>query len=392
MLLRFNGWCKSASEISRAVNDFNIYIDEIDCNGDLVKRNRFMRRCSASILKKFPNINEDDYVFALDDTGNPKYGNRQHGVGIWANSSGGKYMGQKILVLALVNLKKKLAYPVAYCFLKKKIKNSLEEHETGHEAGIRLLKETISNGFPKLPLVADSWFGSIKMAENVSRLGIDFVSELKSNRNMKENISPFVQFKKAPEVFNTLEKVKTDSKRKYPDLHNKKNNIKYYSEKKIFLKNSNKAYKATAVYNKKSDKAPFSVYISTNIKRNGEWIWTLARARWAIECMFRVLKQDLSFGCLPSECKQGSDLSVCLPFALYIELCLREKGFWGTEMLKSGTIGTLVRQIRELNLNKTLEIITINKNHSCFKRLRGRRDITRINKKPVNSTSELKVA
>jgi hypothetical protein len=67
---------------------------------------------------------------------------------------------------------------------------------------------------------------------------------------------------------------------------------------------------------------------------------------------------------------------------------LRAKEFCGTQMLKSETIGTLVRQIRVINLNKTLEIITINKNHSCFKILRD----TRIDKKHINSTLERKAA
>jgi hypothetical protein len=111
---------------SGAVNDFNIYIEENDTAGGPVKRNRFMRRCNSTKLNKFLNINEEEYVFSLNDTENPKYRKKHYGVEIWVNSSGGKYMGQKILVLALVNLKKKLAYPVVYCFLKKKDKLNSE--------------------------------------------------------------------------------------------------------------------------------------------------------------------------------------------------------------------------------------------------------------------------
>ena len=388
-LLRSCGWCSSTSELSRAVNDFNVYDKDNDgTDKNMPIKNRFLRRAVASILKKFPDMNEEDFIFALDDTGNPRYGKNHHGVGVWANSSGGKFYGQKILVLAIVNLNTKQAYPIGYIFLRKLDENNPENHETGHEAGIRLLKEALNNGFPTLPLAADSWFGSIDMMEEVKKLNINFTSELKSNRNMKDNISPNVKFKKAAEIFKDEEKIKTDSKRQYPRRTNKNDDIKYYAEKILFLKDSNRPYKVVAVYNKKNDKEPFSVYINMDIKKSGEWIWSLSRARWCIETMFRNLKQNLSFGRLPSECKEGSDLSVCLPFALYISLCLKKQEFFDIKMFGSGTIGTLINRIRELNINKTLNIMMINPSHSCLKLLMSRRDIMKINKNPVNTPSE----
>ena len=67
---------------------------------------------------------------------------------------------------------------------------------------------------------------------------------------------------------------------------------------------------------------------------------------------------------------------------------LKKQEFFDIKMFGSGTIGTLINRIRELNINKTLNIMMINPSHSCLKLLMSRRDIMKINKNPVNTPSE----
>jgi hypothetical protein len=71
-----------------------------------------MRRCRQSILNRYKgDLNADDFIFAVDDTGNPRYGKTIHACGLWATNKKSYFFGQKVLVVALIDVHRKIAIP-----------------------------------------------------------------------------------------------------------------------------------------------------------------------------------------------------------------------------------------------------------------------------------------
>ena len=115
----------------------------------------------------------------------------------------------------------------------------------------------------------------------------------------------------------------------------------------------------------------------------GARLWELSRARWKIECLFRDLKQNLSLARLPCGGKEAADLSVCLPLFLYTSLQLDPPEDWRLE--KREPVGTMVKKIREFELERSLNLIVAKPKHEKVQILRARR--SRVTQKPVNSTA-----
>jgi hypothetical protein len=137
-----------------------------------------MRRNQKRILKKLADVGHSDFCFAVDDTANPKYGDGVFGASQF-RSSAGPYFGQKVLVLAIVDLRTRIAYPISYVFL---TSTKDPDHVPGNARALELIEEALHGGFPPLPVTADSWFDSKEFIAAVHRMGCDFAGELKSNR------------------------------------------------------------------------------------------------------------------------------------------------------------------------------------------------------------------
>jgi hypothetical protein len=113
----------------------------------------------------------------------------------------------------------------------------------------------------------------------------------------------------------------------------------------------------------------------------GARVWTLFRARWAIKVLFRDLKQNLSFGTLPCQGKNASDLAVCLPLILVTSLRIRPE-IWG---MKEGlTIGEMVKRIRTQALDQSIVALALPNAGELRERVRSRRSLERVGRKPVN--------
>jgi hypothetical protein len=116
----------------------------------------------------------------------------------------------------------------------------------------------------------------------------------------------------------------------------------------------------------------------------GATVWKIYRARWAIEVLFRDMKQNLSFGSLPCGGENASDLAVCIPFALVVSLRLKPE-IWQTE--PNRTIGEMIAGIKEKSLDKSIELLGFESSKNLRSRVRSRRDPSRFGKKPVNRTA-----
>lgn len=359
-------WSPSVSELSRAVNCFD--------------GNRAMRRLRASILRRFKGkLNPDDFCFALDDTANPKYGKKTFRGGYWRGSDGTIY-GQKIIVLSLVNIKKKIAYPLAYSFA---IKKTEKDYKKIPMLAIELVKTVLEENFPKLPLTLDSWFDGADFINGMEDLSITLVGQLKSNRNVKCGIGPHAKWENIKKFFKPLSRSPIASD---PLSSNKTKKKKWYSEKRIFISKFKKQIISIAVYNRKNGREAFGYYFSNDLSLTGAQLWKYSRARWRIECLFRDLKQNLSFGRLPCQGENGANLAVCFPFILYVSLNLDYKKTW--KLMSHESTGSIIRRIMQREWRRSVDEIRKNPSSKLVSKYRSRNHYTRLTKKPIDCAVE----
>lgn len=366
-LVRRCPWCPSVSTLSRAALKF--------------ESNRFMRRNQERILKKLNERGHGDFCFAVDDTANPKYGSGVFGSSPFG-STGGPYFGQKILVLVIVDLRQRRAVPISYVFLTgKKDPN----HVPGPNRALGLIEAAIEVGFPPLPVASDSWFDSKEFIQGVKNLGCEFAGELKSNRLARTNSHPGSPRQKLGLWFEKLARIRLGQTRYQK---RKERRGKAFSEKQLFINGLGLSLYIIAVYNRINGTQPFAFYASTDPSMTGARLWKLARARWAIECLFRDLKQSLAFGGLTAGGEGGAHLAVCLPLILLTSIRHDSKEIWGSQGTE--TLGTIVQRQRELALSSSLDALVHNPNCVRTQLLRARRKNP--NQKPTNICGELSVA
>jgi hypothetical protein len=284
----------SVSELSRAIQSF--------------PGNRFMRRCRSSILNKYDGeLNVDDFVLAIDDTDNPKYGKSIYGCGNWV-AKHSAYFGQKVLVISLVDMRRAIAIPLNYAFL---VNKGHPDHENAIKKVIGLLDIQITEKWPKLNVVADSWFDSADLRLACMERGITLVTEIKVNRLGRQNVGRNVKYKRLSDHFsNPKYEVMANPFKKNPGRGRPK--LKFTESKILQLRTIKTPIKIVAVYNRRTDSEAFAYYATTDREMPGAKVWKIFRARWCIEVLFRDLKQHLSFGKLSCNSKEAADLAVCL--------------------------------------------------------------------------------
>lgn len=369
-LVRHCPWSYSVSTLSRSVKKF--------------EPNRFMRRMQKRILKRYKdcdNLDPADFCFAIDDTANPKYGD-----GIFRrypfHSSSGPYHGQKVLVVVLVDMKRGFAIPLAYAFL---TSTKEPDHIKAPDVALGLLKDLLAAGFPKLPVVTDSWFDSVDFIRELKTLGLDFAGEIKSTRLVRANPGPHVAWVHLQEFFADEERERLPLSKSQKRRRKKRG--KALSKRILYVNNLGRPVMGIAVYNRFNGATAFAFYATTDLSMSGAKLWQYSRARWCIECLFRDLKQNLSFGCLPCEGEPGADLSVCLPLMLITSMRLDGIATWNSDHT---TIGKILAQHREKALSDSIDLIVHNPKHGKVSRLQARRSNPR--SKPTNLCGEKKVA
>lgn len=359
-------WSPSVSELSRGVQSFD--------------GNRTMRRCRKSLLKRFKGkLNAKDFCFALDDTANPKYGKNTFRGGYWRGADGIMY-GQKIVMLALVNMKTKVAYPIGYSFA---IKKSEIDYKKIPEIALDLIRTAISDGYPKLPIAVDSWFDGADFINAVKDLGLTLIGQFKSNRTVKVGIATNSKWINIKKFFNPLLR---SSFRAHPFGSKKDKKLKWFSEKNIFIKKVKSRVKAIAVYNRKNGVGAFGYYFTTDLSLTGVQVWKYCRARWYIECLFRDLKQNLSFGKLSCQGENAANLAVCFPLILYISLNLDFKKVWKLKSFES--TGSAIRAIMQREWRRSVDEIRKNPSSELVSKYRSRNHDKRLARKPIDSAVE----
>lgn len=357
-----------------SVSTLNKYLQKFSTN-------RFMRRLRAKILRKIKEgkIDVEDCCYAIDDTIVEKYGAKVFRIGTWGKHGSGMIRGQRIMTLVLVVRSKGIAIPLGFEICPKKDDT---EYRSGLDISLELIDLILANGFPRLPVVLDSWFDSADFMTKLSQRKMTFVIECKSNRKIKKNISPRARWYDWKSFFH--KKMRYSVKLNKTENSKRSYKTKYIAEDYIFLRKYNSRLKAAVVYNKPYGKNFFGIYVTNDQKMRCSDIWGLARSRWRIEEFFRSIKQNLAFLKLPTTNKAAAYASICIPFGIYVKIILSKQGF--SERINV-TIDSIIKEIKETVFEKSIHDMTNNKRNKKILILKTRRAASRNNKKPINPTA-----
>ena len=274
---RFFGFSPSVSGMGR------FYGEE----GLAPRLNRRHRRRLLRLMEKLRE-NPDRYMWVVDDTLIPHWGRKIWGTYAWHDhNTGGTVYGHKLLVLGLVDRRRNLLIPVFWDILHREIEGHEDQHEKGWQVALRLLREATEFGFPKLLVVADSWFAGEEFFEGLRASELPFVVEIKSNRKVMGQLRSDTKDVRIDKYFARKARQKIDYRGKK----------KWAAERSLYFKDSTRKFKVVAVANEKDlDKECFAFYVSDRLTWNAQRLWAAARDRWTIEVQFRDLKQIFTLG------------------------------------------------------------------------------------------------
>lgn len=256
---------------------------------------RLSRRHRRRLLRLLPQLqnNPSRYIWAIDDTIVPHYGPKIWGCYTWWDHVNDCYVnGHRILVVGIVDRKRRLLIPVLWEVLHRDLSELLEgakpnaNHEKHWQVALRLLLTAHQCGFPNVTVVADSGFACEELFDELTKRNIQFVMEIKCNRKV------------ARHGRRTLDESVTDffaAHDRHIVRHHGK--VKFAAEAVVQLKDADVPIKVVAVANERDlDDKPFAYYVSNESAWNASRVWGLARDRWSIEVQFRELKQLFTLG------------------------------------------------------------------------------------------------
>lgn len=358
-------WSPSVSSLDEAVKQFS--------------SNRFMRRQRGSILRRFKGgLDPERYCYAIDDVPVEHFGKKIFRIGAFKHGSG--FMrGQRILVLALIDKQRGVALPLAYEVL---TSTKEKDHKKASDVAVDIIESILKESFPSLPCVFDSWFDGFALMQRLDALGITFIIEAKSSRKIKQNPAPGARWKSWSEIFHP--RIRRAVKLSKTENSKDDRRTRYIAERCVLVKKRSKMLKAAVVYNKLSSKEAFAYYVTNDLTMSGANIWEFSRARWHIEEMFRILKQDFSFGKLALSGEAGTAVGVCFPMALLVSFQL-ETEIWTQ---RKCTVGSAVKEARDHSLNHLMTDLKKGSKRMTLLTMTSRRKIERNTKKPVNPTAD----
>lgn len=283
---------------SPSVSTLGRFFDEKDLYPKLNRRHR--RRLLRHLEKVQGDPNR--YMWAIDDTLIQRWGKQIWGTYFWHDhNGGGTTFGHKLLVLGLVDRKRKLLIPVYWEVLHREVEGQEVAHEKGWEVALRLLRAATGFGFPRLIVSADSWFAGEEFFGELRKAGFDFVIEIRSNRKvMGERRSDSLDVSVA-DFFAKMKRHKIW----YGDKK------KWVVEANLYFKSAEKKLKVVAVANEKDrDEECFAFYVSSKLTWNASQLWAVGRDRWTIEVQFRDLKQIFAIGKVAVRSRQAVETSI----------------------------------------------------------------------------------
>ena len=348
------------------------------------------RRHRKKILNLMERSKKDPtrYMWAVDDTLVPHWGKEIWGADYWYDhTSDATVFGHKLMVLGLVDRKRKLLIPVYWEVLHREKKGFEELHEKGWEVVIKLLNFAKEDDFPKLTVCADSWFAGEEFFDTLTgpELRLNYVCEIKCNRIVVQNEQEKDLDVRVDEFFEDLKRSKIFYKKKK----------KWAAESVLWFKDAKAAKKTVAVANKKRlEKNPFAYYVTNKLTWSASTVWAISRDRWAIEVQFRELKQSFTLGESAVRSKQAVEMSISI--AMIALTFIRLEQFARIDANEDQYVrpipaGTIVREYQLQSLIRSISKLA-SKHHSDIKeKLRARLDPENISRKPTEKNRNPKI-
>jgi hypothetical protein len=265
--------------------------------------NRFHRK---RLLKLHRKVSKDQgrYAWAVDDTLISHWGKSIWGTYYWKDhNTGGNVWGHKLMVLGLIDKKRKILIPVFWEILHRKGKEYPgEHHKKGNDIAYNLLEQATEMGFPKYPVVMDSWFAGKELFEKLDKNGYKFVIELKNNRKVVKHSRSVL-----------YESISTFFSNRFRHKIYYLNRSKWATCATLVLNNMDKKLKVVAMANKKGLAHECFAYYATNqLAWDATKIWGLSRDRWSIEVQFRDLKQLFTLGGAAMQSKNAVETTISM--------------------------------------------------------------------------------
>lgn len=355
----------SVSTLSQAIKDFDAE--------PFMKRARKILNASYHLPEKRERL-----VFVVDDTPIPKAGKSNYAVGLWTTSNNITYHGQKLLVLCAVDKVSGIAFPVAFRFC---LKSEMPGYKKATQLVLELLDEAIQSGFPKAPLVADSWFDSAELLQGCLERDVHIFVEVKSNRKVRHATSRTIPKKKLSTYFKSGKRDPTEI-----SIVSRKRKRKFICRKHAYISGHKSPVIIAAVFNRRLGYDVYGYFLTTDMQASSEKIWTMSRLRWSIEVLFRDLKQNFALGKLPGRSRADAEVSICIPFALVIHIRLSQMAENQVESEPQlETVGAYAKRLREESFSATIHKLCVSNQKKFRERVVARRSEERINRKPVNT-------
>lgn len=197
---------------------------------------------------------------------------------------------------------------------------------------------------------------------------------------MKSNPGPKLPWKSLIDCFKPARRERVLTPWDNKKIRSRKKVRKTIATLYLQLRDCKRIFKSIAVYNRRNGAKAFAYYISTDRSLSGAKIWELSRARWAIECIFRTCKQNLSFGKLSCKGDKAANLAVELPLYLYASIVDNPEAFGGSS---EDSVDIILSRIREACIEDTIALAIGGQKVTPLESLRIRRDARRASRKPV---------
>lgn len=331
------------------------------------------------ILRLLGDVQKDPsrYLWAIDDTLIEHSGRKIWGAYYWHDhNSNGTAFGHKLLVLGLVDRKRRVLIPVFWEILHRV---GEKNHEKGWKVAKRLLKHAAAFGFPKFTVVADSWFAGEEFFDALvgEKLGFDFVIEIKSNRkvvghekkgNLDIGVNEFFKSGKRAKIFYWGKK-------------------KWAAEAIVWFKDSKRRMKVVAVANKKTlEEEPFAFYVSNRLTWNSSKLWAVARDRWTIEVQFRDLKQIFALGEAAVRSQKAVETSISVSAIALTVIRLEQLSQADAnedQHIRPRPAGSIVRDYQLQSLTKSISELAVQGDTPTKQRLYARFNRENFDRKPT---------
>lgn len=341
---------------------------------------RLNRRHRRRLLRLMEKLQEDPgrYTWAIDDTLIPHWGKTIWGTYAWHDhGTKGTIYGHKLLVLGLVDRRRKLLIPVYWEILHREIEGHEDQHEKGWEVALRLLREATAFGFPKLLVVADSWFAGEEFFEGLRASELPFVVEIKSNRKVMGQHRSDNKDVRIDQYFAKKPRQKIDYRGKK----------KWAAERSLYFKDSTRKFKVAAVANEKDlDQECFAFYVSDRLTWSAQKLWAAARDRWAIEVQFRDLKQIFTLGESAVRSRQSVETTISVSVIALTAVRLEQIASTGrneNQHVRPIPAGNIVREYQLRSLVESVSKLASHRSIPAVETLKRRLTPENLHQKPT---------